>query len=107
MKKFTLFLQITFLCFILNSCIKYSQDYDYKWKVKVTYTNSDIDTLECGRKSFKGNEVILYLKTNTPGLLSDASVPVCLTVSCGFYDTIIVCGVRKFEILSFKKDSIK
>jgi hypothetical protein len=96
------FLFLILIC--LSSCAyKHAPNYHYDWTVKVTYTNSDIDTIKCGRNSFNGNEAYIFLKISEPGILVTSSTAPCLVTSCGFYQDIIVCGVRKFEILSIEK----
>ena len=86
---------------------KYPPDYNYQWTIKVTYTNGDIDTVECGRDSFKGNPVFLWLKTSSNGALVSGGTTPCLFVSCGLYKSPIVCGVRKYEILSKTKSPLE
>jgi len=66
---------------------------------EVTYTDSSIDTLTFGRNGFKGNKVIVYIKTSDSGFISSAGTSPCLVMQCGFYTTTIACGVRKFSIL--------
>jgi len=93
------FIKILILLLIVVSC-RYGQDYRYEWKVKVTYDNADIDTLDVSRDSFKGNICYIGLKIYEGGALSDAGVTPSLVTGCGaFYQTTIVTGVRKFEIL--------
>lgn len=82
-------------------------DYDYQWKLKVTYTNGDIDTVQCGRNSFNGNPVDVYIMTTEPLSITSGGVNSCLTMKCGLYYTRLSCGVRKFEILSFDKTLLK
>ena len=100
MKKLNYIIYPILITILFCSCTEYGQDYNYKYKVKVTYTNSAIDTLEFNRNSFKGNKVYLYLKISESGLLSSGGTSTCLVIGCGFYKRTIVCGVRKFEILS-------
>lgn len=91
---------------LFNSC--YNPDYNYKWTVKVTYFDGTSDTIQCGQNSFKGNIVYLKLKISENGGLfgSSAGIIPCLIVGCGFYQTEIACGVRKYEILKFDKTKI-
>ena len=100
MKKLNYIIYPILITILLCSCIEYGQDYNYRYKVKVTYTNSAIDTLECNRDSFNGNKVYLYLKISESGLLSSGGTSPYLVIGCGFHKRTIVCGVRKFEILS-------
>lgn len=100
MKKSNSILYSVLITILLCSCIEYGQNYNYKYKVRVTYTDSAVDTLEFNRDSFKGNKVYLYLKISESGLLSSGGTSPCLVIGCGFYKRTIVCGVRKFEILS-------
>lgn len=96
------------LIFISVSCHRgFEPDYIYTWKLKVTYTNGEIDTVNCNRESFKGNKVSLYLKTSDPGVLVNASMVPCIVTHCGFYTEIIVCGIRKYEVLESKKEILK
>ncbi len=100
MIKSNYIIYLVLITILFCSCTEYGQDYNYRYKVKVTYTDSAVDTLECNRNSFKGNKVYLYLKISESGLLSSTGTSPCLVIGCGFYKKTIVCGVRKFEILS-------
>ena len=88
------------LCAVFSGCTdSYGDNYKYDWVVKTTYTNGDVDTLNCSYNSFKGNDCYLYLKVSetTP----------CLFIGCGFRKQVVSCGIRKFELLSLSKVSIK
>lgn len=99
------FMMLIMCCFL--SCSNYGPDYTYKWKLAVVYTNGDKDTVNCQYDSFKGNECYLYLKISENGLLSNSGTEPCLTMSCGLYSDPVVCGVRKYEILTFDKIPLK
>ena len=101
MKKKLLILSVLFIL-LVSSC-KYNPDYTYKWDIKVTYTNGDIDTLHHESNSFKGNPVVLYLKTSESGVLVSGGTTPCLVSSCGFYYETIVCGVRKYDVIKEEK----
>lgn len=90
---------------LLDGC-KYGQDYKYTYTAKVTYTDSSVDTVVFGRESFKGNPVVVYLKVSESGVLSSGGTSPCLMIGCGFYSTPVVCGVRKYEIISESKEAI-
>ena len=86
---------------MLSGCAgNYDPDYTHQYVIEVTYMNGDIDTITHIRDSFKGNEIYIYLKSYEPGVLADAGTPSCVNSACGFYDKSLVCGVRKFQILS-------
>lgn len=91
----------------LSSCTEYGPDYNYSYKVDVTYTDSSRDTIEFGRDSFKGNKVGVYMKISDNGLLTSSSVNSCIMIGCGFYQRPVVCGVRKYEILEEIKTPIE
>jgi hypothetical protein len=93
---------------ILYSCSNdIKPNYTYNWKVAVVYTNGDKDTLNCKYDSFKGNECFLYLKISENGLLSSGGTASCIVMGCGFYTTVVACGVRKYEVLSLNKKPLK
>ncbi len=93
------------LSIVIFSCPnkEYKPDYTYKWKFAVTYTNGDQDTINCQYNSFNGNECYLYLKIENGGIVSSGVEP-CIIMGCGFYSEPVVCGVRKYEILSLDKE---
>jgi len=68
---------------------------NYKYEIKITYTNGDIDTLVINTGS---DDYSLYLTTQDGW---GAGVP-CLKKGkpTSSTETTIACGVRKFEILS-------
>lgn len=75
-------------------------NYTYNWKTKITYLNGDIDTLVINRSSHDGRFINLYLNTN--------DVPCLQTLRNGYwFDSLIVCGVRRYEILSLEKNLVK
>lgn len=85
----------------------FQRNYNYNWKVNVTYTNGENDTISFNRNSFKGNECYLKLKISENGVFSSGGTEPCLITICGIYETPIVCGVRKYTILSFEKKLLK
>lgn len=97
---------LPFLCIKMVSR-DYGDNYKYKWKVAVTYTNGDQDTLDCEYDSFKGNECFLYLSHSEGGPLSGGSSGNCIITGCGFHKRLIVCGVRKYEVLTLDRIPIK
>lgn len=100
MKKLIIFLSLFGL---LLSCIRYSPDYTYIYDIKVTYENGDADTIHYEKNSFKGNPVHIFIKTSDGGVLSSSGGSPCLASSCGLYTQVLVCGVRKFEIINESK----
>lgn len=98
---------ILLLCAVFSSCDNWGTNYVYKWKAKVTYTNGQIDTVSYEYKSFKGNEAHTYLKVSENGLLSSAGTTPCLIVGCGFRQDVVVCDVRKYEILQHSRVLVK
>jgi hypothetical protein len=103
-EKIRYFLYILLVAILFSGCAyKHAQNYNYKWKVKVIYTNGDIDTIQCERNSFNGNEAYLWLKISEPGILISGGTSPCLITQCGFYEDVIVCGVRKYEVLLSEK----
>ena len=100
MKKILLILSLLTL---MACSINYPPDFKYSWTVKVTYTDSSVDTIYVERESFKGNPVDLYLKTSTPNLIGSSGITPCLVSQCGFYVETLVCGVRKYQILTEEK----
>jgi hypothetical protein len=95
-----MFIFLLFVCVTL-SCTQstnYGPDYSYKWKIKTTYTNSAIDTIDCSYDSFNGNECVVILRGDGGG---------CINMQCGLRRKIVACGVRRFEILNFEKILIK
>ena len=110
MKKLKI-MTLNLLCLILiaalfGSCMDYGQDYKYTYTIKVTYTNSAVDTLTFSYESFKGNNVYVKLKITENGLFGSSGTSPCLIVGCGFYRTPIACGVRKYKILNEAKTDI-
>jgi len=89
----------------LGGC-EYGQDYKYTYTVKITYTDSAVDTVTFDYDSFKGIPVNVYLKISDSGLLASGGTSPCLMVGCGFYRTAIACGVRKYEIINEVKVAI-
>ena len=92
----------------LFSCQKnYGTNYTYKWKLAVTYTNGDKDTINCQYDSFKSNDCFLTLKVSESGLLSSSETEPCIIMGCGFYSEPVTCGVRKYEVISLDKVLLK
>lgn len=79
-----------FLCSCSDRVYK---NYHYSYTAEVVYHNERKDTISFEKDSNNGDRVVLYLN-------SDAG---CLKVYCSFFDSTLVCGVRKYKILSFKK----
>jgi hypothetical protein len=101
-------LAMLLLCAVFSGCTdSFGDNYKYDWVVKTTYTNGDIDTLNCSYNSFKGNECYLYLKVSESGLLSSGGTTPCLIVGCGFRQQVVSCDIRKYEVLSLSKVSLK
>lgn len=101
-------LAMLLLCAFYSGCSdSFGDNYKYDWVVKATYTNGDVDTLKCTYNSFKGNECYLYLKISESGLLSSGGTTPCLIVGCGFRQSTVSCDIRKYEVLSLSKVSIK
>ena len=92
----------SFMIVVFMISCKYN-DYTYVYDVKVTYTNGDVDTVQCSMDSFKGNVVYLKLKISDSGVFSNSSTSPCLVIICGFYTDVKACGVRKYIILNEEK----
>jgi len=105
MKRLISLVSIIIIIFFFSGCYNFDPDYTYKWDIEVTYTNGDIDTISCGRDSFKGNEVSLYLSARSSGFSGSGSA--CVYMSCGMEKEAIVCGVRKFDIICEQKELIE
>ncbi len=93
----TAFLYFIGILFITSCSTKHRTDYNYQFEVRVIFTNGDIDTVYCERNSFKGNEVGIWLKTES-GLLQGGMSPT-LIMQCGLYQTTLVSEVRYFNVL--------
>ena len=94
------------LVLVLFSCGRhYPPDYEYKWKIAIVYTNGDKDTLNCGVTTYKGNEAHVFLRT-TGTAFSGAAGP-CLLMICGWYESPIACGIRKYDIINEEKIPVK
>ena len=106
-KSFLVVLFIMFVMFIFSSCSYNGPNYTYKWKLAVVYTNGEKDTVKCQYNSFKGNDCFLILQISEDGVLSSGGTAPCIVIGCGFYSKVVVCGVRKYEILSLDKVLIK
>jgi len=106
MKAKILIINIIFILIVLfNSCIKYSPDYVYKWKLAIVYNNGDKDTVNCEIESYKGNlaYIDLYMNRKEIGNINATSVPACIVMDCGWKSKIVACSVRKFTVLTFEK----
>ena len=103
MKKLSCVFYLVLVAVFIGGCTEYGQDYKYTYTVKVTYTDSAVDTLVFGRESFNGNPVFVYLKVSESNLLSSGCVSPCLTIGCGLYQKAVTCGVRNYEIIDTVK----
>jgi len=101
-KSLILIIIIIIMC-CLSSCFNNKNNYTYKWKLSVVYTNGDKDTIDCEYDSFNGNDCYLTLKISESGLLTSGGTEPCIITGCGFYWKPVVCGVRKYEIISLEK----
>tara|TARA_R110000782_G_C14658899_1_gene397638 strand:+ start:424 stop:765 length:342 start_codon:yes stop_codon:yes gene_type:complete len=104
--KISYTLYFVLVAVFLAGCSEYGQDYKYTYTAKITYTDSAVDTVKFDYDSFKGNPVNVYLKISDSGLLASGGTSPCLMVGCGFYNTAIACGVRKYEIINEVKVAI-
>lgn len=92
-------------CFL--SCSNSKTNYTYKWKLAVVYTNGEKDTINCQYDSFKGNKCYLAFKISEHGVFSSGGTEPCIIMGCGFYSSPVVCGVRRYEILSLDKVALE
>ena len=101
--RITLSITIVMAMLLITHCTNLNNNYTYKWKVAVVYSNGDKDTLNCQYDSFNGNTCYVSLKISDRGLLSGGGTDPCIVIGCGFYTEIVACGVRRYEVVSLDK----
>lgn len=104
MKTRKLVFSLVALILMFTVSCKKEVDYNYKWKLEVTYTNGDKDTMNCEYKSYCGNNCEIELVTYEPGFFSGTSVTPYLIMDKEYDGVdILATGVRTYRILSLEK----
>ena len=87
--------------------IKLELQSDGSGQIKDYYTDNKYFGFNNLKELIKGNECYLTLKISESGLISSGGTESCIIMGCRFYSTPVVCGVRKYEILSLDKMLLK
>ena len=86
-----LFILTSIAAFILPSCSQ--ENYTYKWKVAVVYTNGDKDTLDIQSQKMRNGGKLILPSSAQCLAYTDHSATL----------EIVACGVRKYEVLKEEK----